>query len=500
MPRTQLTGTTSSNLLEGSRFKQITRCEVVPELAGVSAVTVKSRTNTSKTFDNLLSWSHHLNMSWLSLLYLQITFFYFIRAIPMPAESFLPSTSDVNSEVDAGLFDDLDLDWWDLYNRSLRENGMSNWAHEFDSDSLAFVDYPNIGHPFLDDFNHHSDTSTHIPGLGMDRLMGKQATSSASNQEATFHHQLDFGEPAATKALPGPTEKEVLHPASGTEKLPQGNNGYPSPFQIYIQPEHYEKHGRRNAAGAEFKYFGTTDTIYHLHRHAMHTCLETRNAEELKASQQFDATVSKKLEDLATHLALLPRAPEVSVEQASEALLRSDPHHSTITSASMPANPRSLAVRLLLEDFKSKKMSYPFVRKIRLVGYNLNIFHIWFDRKKVDQEILGTTEGVHEELLDWLAHLIFTHPEDQDLPQINQAHKKPKLSDPTHFCDTTAQKVLSRFLTDPTPRMGRFMAAPVALDLLQIWYQIKSFKLGRPILNCEEFKTVLQQQKVIKVY
>jgi hypothetical protein len=76
-------------------------------------------------------------MSWLSLLYLQITFFYFIRAIPVPAESFLPSTSDVNSEVDAGLFDDLDLDWWDLYNRSLRENGMSNWAHEFDSDSLG---------------------------------------------------------------------------------------------------------------------------------------------------------------------------------------------------------------------------------------------------------------------------------------------------------------------------------------------------------------------------
>ncbi|PLW09503.1 hypothetical protein PCASD_20780 [Puccinia coronata f. sp. avenae] len=413
---------------------------------------------------------------WFRFLYLHISLCYFTWATQLTScsESFLPSASDVNSEIDADLFDDLDLQWVERYSSSLRGERMSNWLHEYDSDSLAFTDN-SVGYPLLDDFNKQGAILERIPGSGIDGFMRIQPAS-ASNEGATLRHQLEVGEPTQ----PDPTEKEGLRPASQTRKLPKGHR-----FQICIQSRQYKGDGRRDTAGADLQYFGTSDTIFNLHQQAR-ICLTSQQNEDVEVNRHFEIGVSEKLQDIATQLRRSSRSP-VTSGKGVEGLRMSDTHPMS-----------SLAIRLSLEDRSSTRKTTAFIRKIGLVGYNLNIFHHLFAHNGMDEKILGGKTGNYREILRWLDHLIFTDPDPHHLPLDDRASQNAVPFDPKHSV-AKAQSLLSRFLTDPTPRMGKFMAAPVALDLLQIWYQLKCFELQKPIISPGEFKWLLQQKRIIQL-
>jgi hypothetical protein len=328
-----------------------------------------------------------------------------------------------------------------------------------------------------------------------------------------LHHQVDVDEPDQ----PGLTKNQDLHTTSGAKNPLPKQKYHVRPFAVHIQGQHYRSNGRQSARGAQVKYFATRDTIFDLHQRAR-KCLDMMKTEDFESNERFEIDASTKLQEIIAYRRYSQRSPLISERNTgslptiANGCSTSSPlisekicsHRMSMIAQArsiispMKENLGSLAVRLALQHCTTIKQTKTVIRRIGLVGYNLNIFHILFSMKGVDTEILGKTDGNHNELLQWFYYLIFIHPTSTDhhLPLIGQVGTQLIPFHPHHSFHMT-QVRLAEFLTDPIPRMRRFMAAPVALDLLEIWYQIKCSELKRPILPHRNYILILQNKEII---
>ncbi|PLW54195.1 hypothetical protein PCANC_04524 [Puccinia coronata f. sp. avenae] len=418
-------------------------------------------------------------MTLLRLLYLPISLCYFLWAIPSPADSLLPSPGHVNSQGNPGLRADLDLyEWLHMVTRGGDESTGHNNPHQFDSDQMDFLDNPIDGPPLPDESNEQSGTSEEISDLSTHRLTELQdgmKANSASKEGPASPHQLNVDDPTQ----PGKSEAK-------------GRTYRPVKLEIKIQSEYYKSDGHREAGRAEEKYEGTHDTLFSLHQRARGS-LKNQNPKYLEASQDFEKRASEKLQQMATLRRYL-RPTASTVDKVIERL-SSNPR-GRILRDSLIGNRDGFAFKFALQYRTSDPKTRTFVIRINFVGFHLNALHTLFSLYGVDQHILGYTDKAHQELLDWLHYLIFTHPHTPDSLSGQTSTEIIPFHDKDHSTNI-AHIILAQFLMDRTPRISRCQAAPTSLALLEIWYQIKCSELGKPILSPKDYRQVLRERTVL---